>query len=107
MDDGAERAIVLADRARSVDRTRNTPAADAADVADVADVAPSGCQHAPGGERIAAEVAERWCERKDRAPAGRADGPARWMVEQCPTGGAGGGEDDREQRVREEMEASE
>ncbi len=94
-DDGTERAIVVANRAHPIERPVDAPATHAA---------VAGRRRRPLSPRtkwIAAKVAARRCEWKNRTPAGRAHGAGRRAIEQYPAGRAHRREDDREQRVKD------
>jgi hypothetical protein len=91
MDDRAQRAVIGADGARAVERTARPPAARAARQRQA--------DHAPRRQRIAAPIAQRTGERQDRRPAVVADRPAGRVEERLVARGAGGREDDREDRV--------
>ena len=89
--DRAQRAVVLADGTRAIHLPVAAPAART-----------SRQRHAdrpPGRQRIAAAVADRRCQRKNRSPAGRTDRPRRRMFEKLPAGRAGGREKDGEDGV--------
>ena len=92
VNDGAERAFVCTDGSRSCHGARETSASRTP--------AWSGVIQEPGRQRIAADVAERRCERKNRAPARSADRAFSRSLERTLTDGAGRGENNSEQCVQ-------
>ena len=93
VNDCSKDAFIRTDRARAVDRTRHPPATG---------TPRERCaQDAPGRERIAAPIAKRWCERKNRVPAVGADGTERGAMQQVGARRALGSEQYCQHRVRE------
>jgi len=95
LDDGAECAVVCADRPGAVDAR---PAAATARAMEMG--------VAPGRKRVAAPVAERRCQREDGLPAAAADRSARRLIERLVAGGAGRREHHRENGVQDRRESS-
>jgi hypothetical protein len=82
VDDGAQRAVVGANRPRAIDQPAPASAARAAGERDA--------DQPPRRQRVAAAVAQRRREREDRRPAGAADRAAGRGEERLVAGGAGG-----------------
>ena len=91
MDDFSQRAVILADGASAVDLALRSPAART--LTEWQADAP------PRRQRVAADVAQRRCEREDRSPTTAAHRPFRRLLEQVTAGGTARGKDDRQNGV--------
>ncbi len=91
VDDRPQRAVVGADRARSIDEAREPPAARTA-IERTAD-------RAPRRQRVAAAIADRRRDWQNRRPARRADRTGSRMIEELLTGRARRREEDGDERV--------
>src|SRR5207244_2838132 len=91
IDDRAQRSVVRADGAGAIDVTGAAAAART--------LREREADRAPGGQRISTAIAERRRQRKNRAPAGVADGTARRTIEEAVAGRARWSENDAQKRV--------
>src|SRR5262245_6564822 len=80
MHDCAKRSIVGADRPSLLDRRPSAPTARTFLRLNV--------EHTPRSQWVAADLAERRCERENRTPAGPTDWSGGWVFEQCLANGA-------------------
>jgi hypothetical protein len=89
--DTPERTVVRPDGARAIHMAAATAASRTS--------RQRNADRPPGRQRVAAAIADRRGQRKNRAPAGFTDRPPGEMFEQLPAGGAGGREKDGQDRI--------